>query len=65
MLESVTGIDTKVLLDNSVLADIYVAKEMSWATNRKTTRVEDIAYRLLGIFDIPMSILYWRARNRL
>jgi hypothetical protein len=31
---------------------------MSWASNRQTTRVEDIAYSLLGIFDINMPMLY-------
>jgi hypothetical protein len=31
---------------------------MSWASRRKTTREEDIAYCLLGIFDISMPLLY-------
>jgi hypothetical protein len=31
---------------------------MSWAAKRQTTRLEDIAYCLLGIFDINMSLLY-------
>jgi hypothetical protein len=31
---------------------------MSWAANRKTMRPEDIAYSLLGIFDINMPLLY-------
>jgi hypothetical protein len=35
-----------------------VAKRMCWASKRKTTRVEDIAYCLLGIFDINMPLLY-------
>ena len=31
---------------------------MSWASQRKTTRVEDMAYCLLGIFDVHMSLVY-------
>lgn len=35
-----------------------IATKMSWASNRKTTRVEDIAYCLMGLFDINMPLLY-------
>ena len=35
-----------------------IAMKMSWASNRKTTRVEDIAYCLMGLFDINMPLLY-------
>jgi hypothetical protein len=31
---------------------------MSWLSRRQTTRVEDIAYCMLGIFDINMPLLY-------
>jgi len=31
---------------------------MSWASRRETTRVEDIAYCLMGIFDVNMPLLY-------
>jgi hypothetical protein len=40
------------------LSTFCVAKKMSWASARQTTRVEDIAYCLLGIFDINMPLLY-------
>ena len=35
-----------------------VAARMSWASRRHTSREEDIAYCLLGIFDINMPLLY-------
>ncbi|KAL6914916.1 hypothetical protein FSST1_012676 [Fusarium sambucinum] len=35
-----------------------VAQRMSWAANRKTKRKEDMAYCLLGIFNISMSMIY-------
>ncbi|KAK7966935.1 het domain protein [Apiospora aurea] len=40
------------------LSRACVAKRMSWACARKTTREEDIAYCLLGIFDVNMPLLY-------
>ena len=35
-----------------------VSEKMRWASQRETTRVEDVAYALLGIFDITMPISY-------
>lgn len=35
-----------------------VATRMSWVARRKTTRSEDIAYCLLGLFGINMPLLY-------
>jgi hypothetical protein len=34
------------------------AQKMSWACRRTTTRVEDIAYCLMGLFDVDMPLLY-------
>lgn len=36
---------------------------MSWASNRETTRQEDIAYCLLGIFGISMPLIYGEGKN--
>ncbi|KAK2758999.1 hypothetical protein FQN54_003097 [Arachnomyces sp. PD_36] len=38
--------------------DASVAQRMSWAANRKTSRLEDEAYCLMGIFGINMPLLY-------
>jgi hypothetical protein len=35
-----------------------IAERMSWASKRETTRPEDLAYCLLGIFDVSMPPLY-------
>ena len=35
-----------------------VAAKMSWVSRRKTTRIEDMAYCLLGIFGINIPLLY-------
>jgi hypothetical protein len=36
---------------------------MSWAAGRETTRVEDIAYSLMGIFNVNMPLLYGEGKN--
>lgn len=35
-----------------------IAQRMSWMAKRKTTRPEDVAYCLLGIFSVNMPLLY-------
>jgi hypothetical protein len=35
-----------------------IAQRMSWAAKRQTARVEDIAYCLLGIFDVSLPLKY-------
>ncbi|KAK4121509.1 HET-domain-containing protein [Parathielavia appendiculata] len=57
-LESITGILASVLAGSSRLANVSVGVRMSWAANRETTRPEDMAYSLLGIFDVNMPMIY-------
>lgn len=45
-------------LQNFRSVDYSIAERMSWASSRVTTREEDIAYCLLGIFNINMPMLY-------
>ncbi|OJA15680.1 hypothetical protein AZE42_08810 [Rhizopogon vesiculosus] len=35
-----------------------VPEKMLWASKRRTTRIEDIAYCLIGIFDVSLMISY-------
>jgi hypothetical protein len=56
-LQDITGVDVTALRGGS-LGFFSVAKKMSWASKRQTTREEDIAYCLLGVFDISMPLLY-------
>ncbi|EQB50441.1 HET domain-containing protein [Colletotrichum gloeosporioides Cg-14] len=56
-LSTITKIEVDVLKMTKRLKDVLVAVKMSWAANRKTTRPEDEAYCLLGIFDINMPML--------
>ncbi|PIL24779.1 hypothetical protein GSI_12665 [Ganoderma sinense ZZ0214-1] len=57
-LEEITGISGEVLLCEVPLDRISVARRMSWAAARETTRVEDRAYSLFGIFDVNLPTLY-------
>ncbi|KAG0691891.1 hypothetical protein DFH29DRAFT_760517, partial [Suillus ampliporus] len=41
-----------------------VDKRMTWAAGRKTTRVEDVAYSLMGIFDVSLQIAYGEGGDR-
>ena len=36
---------------------------MSWAANRVTSRIEDMAYCLMGLFNINMPLLYGEGRK--
>ena len=56
-VSEITGIAKSALLGKP-LNDFNVAERMSWAADRETTRTEDLAYCLLGIFGIHMSLLY-------
>jgi hypothetical protein len=54
----ITGIDAEVLRSPGKRIQIPVGKRMSWAASRSTTREEDVAYCLLGIFGVNMPLLY-------
>lgn len=56
-LSQITGIVESVLAGGDPY-EVSVAQRMSWAAQRVTTRVEDIAYCLLGLFDVNMPLLY-------
>ncbi|KAI1349122.1 heterokaryon incompatibility protein-domain-containing protein [Xylaria sp. FL0043] len=53
-----TRIRPEFLNGNQGLQDASIAQRMCWASSRTTTRVEDTAYSLLGIFDVNMPLLY-------
>ncbi|KAG8799403.1 hypothetical protein FRC16_005201 [Serendipita sp. 398] len=56
-ISEVTGIPIDDLLDFK--PGLYeIGKRMNWASRRTTTRVEDMAYCLIGIFRVNLSISY-------
>jgi hypothetical protein len=56
-LTQITGTPTRILQGGNLRFQ-SVARKMSWASKRTTTRIEDMAYCLLGIFEISMPLLY-------
>lgn len=58
VVTDITRIPPAVLLDPDILCYASVAQRMSWAANRITTKDEDIAYCLIGLFNVSMLPLY-------
>jgi hypothetical protein len=56
-ITSITRIPATALTSRN-LARYSVAQRMSWAARRVTTRAEDSAYCLLGLFGVNMPLLY-------
>ncbi|KFY07970.1 hypothetical protein V492_06653 [Pseudogymnoascus sp. VKM F-4246] len=53
-----TLIDISMFEAGANLENYSIARRMSWAARRVTTRKEDMAYCLLGIFNVNMPMLY-------
>ncbi|KAK3703532.1 hypothetical protein LTR37_014379 [Vermiconidia calcicola] len=59
----ITKIPSEILTEEGPLPFYSVAQRMSWAAMRTTTRVEDEAYSLLGMFQVNMPLLYGEGRK--
>ncbi|KAI5985001.1 heterokaryon incompatibility protein-domain-containing protein [Pisolithus marmoratus] len=62
-LQGITGIPRSVLTRGLTGKRLSVAQIMSWAAERKTERVEDRAYSLMGLFGVNMPMLYGEGKN--
>jgi hypothetical protein len=60
-LHEITRIPIKIL-QGEPLSDCSVTERFSWAANRQTTRAEDEAYCLLGIFGVHFPLIYGEGR---
>jgi hypothetical protein len=71
VVEDITGIEEMFLpyiktegppvfffIERMAPNEASLAKRMSWAASRETTRPEDMAYCLMGLFDVNMPLLY-------
>ena len=56
-ISAITRIPIHVLTSRN-FADCCVAQKLSWAARRVTTRTEDKAYSLLGLFGVNMALIY-------
>ncbi|KAK4248387.1 beta transducin-like protein HET-E2C*4 [Corynascus novoguineensis] len=61
-IHDITGIPLMVLR-GSPLSHLSVSERMGWIEKRSTTRKEDKAYSLLGIFGIHMPLIYGEGEN--
>jgi hypothetical protein len=58
-----TSIPAEVLLRPKRIYKESVGARMSWASKRVTKRTEDMAYCLLGIFEINMPLIYGEGKR--
>lgn len=59
----ITGVPGSVLCWPWTVQSYSIARRMSWASNRTTTRIEDEAYSLFGILEVNMPLVYGEGRN--
>lgn len=70
-VSAASGIDKRALTtrtwgpdDSNSGFEANIATRMSWAATRVTTRPEDLAYCLLGLFQVNMPLLYGEGGER-
>ncbi|CAN9256395.1 unnamed protein product [Alternaria alternata] len=61
-ISEITGIPSEALSGKQV-SEFTVAERFSWAEDRQTTRDEDGAYCLFGIFGIHLPLIYGEGRE--
>lgn len=59
----ITRISYLLLQNQESLSAFSVTQRMSWAATRQTTRTEDIAYCLFGIFHLKLPLLYGEGKK--
>lgn len=62
LIHEITGIPIRAL-QGSPLSNFSVTERFFWAEKRETTREEDKAYSLLGLFNIQIPVLYGEGRE--
>jgi hypothetical protein len=63
LIHTLTGIPIDAL-SGKQMSKYSVAERFSWADHRETTRPEDGAYCLLGMFDIHLPLIYGEGREK-
>jgi hypothetical protein len=63
IIYNVTGIPVDALSGGD-LSKFGVAERFSWAEKRQTTREEDGAYCLLGMFDVHLPLIYSEGKDK-
>jgi hypothetical protein len=63
LIHEITGIAPSAL-QGTEPSQFRVDERFKWAQNRQTTREEDWAYCLLGIFEISMPVIYGEGKEK-
>ena len=63
LLHEITGVPEQVLTRRIQFYDLSIAERMAWASTRTTTRIEDEAYALMGLFKVNMPTIYGEGRQ--
>ncbi|KAH3976696.1 hypothetical protein HBH98_011560 [Parastagonospora nodorum] len=63
-IANITHIPAEALQQRGPLSRYSVEERMSWAKERNTTRSEDVAYCLMGVFDIHMVPIYGEGKDK-
>ncbi|KAI0864814.1 HET-domain-containing protein [Xylaria cubensis] len=64
LIDNRTSLASKIPITRGTLPQrAYASEKMSWLSKRETTRIEDMAYCMLGLFDINMPLLYGEGRK--
>lgn len=64
IIEEITRIEHAVLRGTRPARDLPIARVMMYATKRETTRTEDRAYSLMGLFGVNMPTIYGEGGKR-
>ncbi|KAH7174233.1 heterokaryon incompatibility [Fusarium flagelliforme] len=62
-IREVTGLPSRALR-GSPLSGFSIPQRLSWIEKRNTTRPEDDAYSLLGIFDVHILLFYGEGQSK-
>ncbi|CZR68585.1 uncharacterized protein PAC_18484 [Phialocephala subalpina] len=57
-ISDITGIPEDILDQTRELSEVCIATRMTWASQRQTTKEEDRAYCLMGLFDVNIPVIY-------
>ncbi|KAK5125423.1 hypothetical protein LTR85_000532 [Meristemomyces frigidus] len=63
VISGITGISSLCLQTPRQVEKESVAEKMSWISRRETSRLEDMAYCLLGLFNVNMPLLYGEGKK--
>ena len=63
MLQDITQVPKRVLIDGLSRNRPCVAQIISWASNRRAGRLENRAYSLMGLLDVNMPLLFGEGKK--